>query len=80
MVKPELNHKDLNDYLILPVQRVPRYTMIMEHLYHCTESTHPDKKSISNALNKLRQFADSANERRYIKYLEREIKSFLQKK
>jgi hypothetical protein len=38
---PELKHQDLQDFLILPVQRLPRYVILIENLLRHTKQTHP---------------------------------------
>eukprot|EP01114_Cavostelium_apophysatum_P019575 TRINITY_DN6346_c0_g1_i1.p1 TRINITY_DN6346_c0_g1~~TRINITY_DN6346_c0_g1_i1.p1 ORF type:complete len:515 (-),score=99.42 TRINITY_DN6346_c0_g1_i1:4-1548(-) len=63
LLRPELKHQDLRDFLILPVQRLPRYTMLIENLNKLTDSDHPDKTNLSQAVFRLKQLTDMANEK-----------------
>jgi len=40
------NALDLPSFLILPVQRIPRYMLLLTELDKYTEASHPDKKSL----------------------------------
>jgi RhoGEF domain len=112
---PDLECKDLADFLIMPVQRIPRYpspflhflqtpnvvrvshatmgvlfyftyifiiilfyflfcfifffnaqkyVMLLQDLFKNTPATHPDYANLVLACNKMREFADSINERK----------------
>lgn len=41
---------DLSSYLIMPVQRLPRYTLLLRDLLKYTNKTHPDYELISQAV------------------------------
>ena len=49
-------------FLIMPVQRIPRYILLFEQLLNATESTHPDFDDISLAVEKAREIASHINE------------------
>eukprot|EP01101_Sappina_pedata_P010276 TRINITY_DN6432_c0_g1_i1.p1 TRINITY_DN6432_c0_g1~~TRINITY_DN6432_c0_g1_i1.p1 ORF type:complete len:628 (+),score=173.94 TRINITY_DN6432_c0_g1_i1:1859-3742(+) len=51
----------LKDYLILPVQRLPRYRMLLEDLVKNTWKTHNDYEKLCNALSKVLQVAGFVN-------------------
>jgi len=52
----------LEDFLIMPVQRIPRYVLLLEQLFGVTPKGHPDKKPLGEALAKVRIVADELNE------------------
>eukprot|EP00028_Trichosphaerium_sp_Am-I-7-wt_P004694 CAMPEP_0168522080 /NCGR_PEP_ID=MMETSP0405-20121227/9081_1 /TAXON_ID=498012 /ORGANISM="Trichosphaerium sp, Strain Am-I-7 wt" /LENGTH=984 /DNA_ID=CAMNT_0008543507 /DNA_START=26 /DNA_END=2980 /DNA_ORIENTATION=+ len=53
---------ELPDYFIMPIQRVPRYVMLIADLLKHTEEAHPDHENLIKALELLRQIASSINE------------------
>jgi hypothetical protein len=59
---PQLENKSLDDLLIMPVQRVPRYKLLLTELYEKTPKTHADHKDINQALNMTNKLALSINE------------------
>jgi len=61
---PELDCKDLHDFLIMPVQRIPRYVMLIHDLQKNTNTVHPDCAALQDALIKMKEFADNINERK----------------
>lgn len=46
---PQLENKALDDLLIMPVQRVPRYKLLLAELCEKTPPTHPDAKDLQQA-------------------------------
>lgn len=52
----------LESYLIAPVQRIPRYRLLMEQLLKYTEESHPDHQNIVDALASIREIALAHNE------------------
>ena len=44
---------DLTSFLIMPVQRVPRYRMLIEEIVKQTPPDHPDMQSLATALEKV---------------------------
>ncbi|KAF8338004.1 uncharacterized protein EI90DRAFT_3041285 [Cantharellus anzutake] len=62
-VNPRHSQMDLQAYLLLPVQRIPRYKLFLENLSHCT----PPKNSafedpLEIALRDISSVADNMNE------------------
>ncbi|KAF2077114.1 hypothetical protein CYY_001561 [Polysphondylium violaceum] len=59
--KKELEDLDLNDLLIMPVQRIPRYIMLLKEIRKFTPLHHLDYHHIDRALDAMKTFADSVN-------------------
>jgi len=59
---PQADLKSLEDLLIMPVQRVPRYKLLLTELYEKTPKNHPDFKDLQHALNLTQHLALSINE------------------
>ncbi|KAG9397405.1 RhoGEF domain [Carpediemonas membranifera] len=55
------SHHDLLSLLIMPVQRVPRYTMLLAELIKRTDDGHPDMENLRAALKIMNDVADSVN-------------------
>jgi len=53
---------DLRSFLIQPVQRIPRYNLLLEDLLRNTTSTHPDYEDITLALENMKAIASVINE------------------
>ena len=53
--------KGLEDLLITPVQRIPRYRMLLDELRKHTAESHVDYGTIRAALDMIRQTADTVN-------------------
>ncbi|EGC29927.1 hypothetical protein DICPUDRAFT_4855, partial [Dictyostelium purpureum] len=62
--KPEINNFDVTAFLIMPVQRVPRYYLLLTDLFKHTWPEHPDYENLKNALDKLKDVASFLNERK----------------
>jgi len=60
----ELEYKALDDFLILPVQRIPRYIMLLESMLKYLPAWHPDCDHTKNAVAKMRGFAYNINKRK----------------
>jgi len=43
----------LSSFLIMPIQRVPRYKLLLEELLRKTERTHADFGALNEALEKV---------------------------
>lgn len=54
---------DLRSYLIMPVQRLPRYELLLKDLLRHTEESHPDYQNLQMAYEKIRQTTMMVNER-----------------
>uniref|UniRef100_A0A6B2L0H6 DH domain-containing protein n=1 Tax=Arcella intermedia TaxID=1963864 RepID=A0A6B2L0H6_9EUKA len=53
---------DLGGYLIMPVQRIPRYVMLLESILKCTKTTHPDYGNLEKAHERFKAMADFINQ------------------
>ena len=50
MKKPRVRQLPLSSFLIMPIQRVPRYKLLLQELLKHTSPTHPDYASLQQAL------------------------------
>eukprot|EP01105_Mastigella_eilhardi_P000355 TRINITY_DN1044_c1_g1_i1.p1 TRINITY_DN1044_c1_g1~~TRINITY_DN1044_c1_g1_i1.p1 ORF type:complete len:651 (-),score=196.17 TRINITY_DN1044_c1_g1_i1:37-1959(-) len=53
---------DLGSYLILPIQRIPRYQLLLKDLFKHTPKNHPDFKDLADAVEKIGSIASWVNE------------------
>ena len=51
----------IESLLIMPVQRIPRYTLLLEDLFKNTPSDHPDNENIFKAIQGLKKVAAHVN-------------------
>jgi len=51
----------LSSYLILPIQRIPRYRLLLQDLIKHTEKDHPDYAGLNKALEDIMTVADHLN-------------------
>lgn len=58
----ECKGQTLRSFLILPVQRVPRYRLLVEDLVKNTPESHPDHKQLVECLDKISEVAADINE------------------
>jgi hypothetical protein len=56
--KERLSNKDLPAYLIMPVQRIPRYQLLLRDLTKHTEPDHVDYGTLRKALEQISSVAD----------------------
>jgi hypothetical protein len=54
---------DINDFLIMPVQRVPRYRLLLENLLKQTPEEHPDYSGLKDALTAVSDKAAEINQK-----------------
>jgi hypothetical protein len=59
---PRFQNQKLESLLILPVQRIPRYRLLLEQLLKYTPEDHVDYHTVSDALEKICQLAMYNNE------------------
>jgi hypothetical protein len=52
----------MNQYLIMPIQRIPRYNLLLRELIKHTPEDHPDYKELNDALSKSAEVSDFLNE------------------
>eukprot|EP01104_Vermistella_antarctica_P015541 TRINITY_DN5129_c0_g1_i1.p1 TRINITY_DN5129_c0_g1~~TRINITY_DN5129_c0_g1_i1.p1 ORF type:complete len:1242 (+),score=228.75 TRINITY_DN5129_c0_g1_i1:255-3980(+) len=53
---------DLCSLLIQPVQRIPRYQMLLQELHKKTADDHPDKPSLATAIELIKEVAQHVNQ------------------
>lgn len=61
-IMPNSEGKTLKDLLIMPVQRIPRYKLLLDDLFHHTSKSHPDYQMLSLALDLISKLAEFINE------------------
>ena len=61
---PRHTQMNLQFYLIMPVQRIPRYKLLLEDLLKHTPEMHPDFQALVKALDEIRRRASEINERK----------------
>eukprot|EP01102_Stenamoeba_stenopodia_P020878 TRINITY_DN8286_c0_g1_i1.p1 TRINITY_DN8286_c0_g1~~TRINITY_DN8286_c0_g1_i1.p1 ORF type:complete len:670 (+),score=210.29 TRINITY_DN8286_c0_g1_i1:111-2120(+) len=61
---PQLGNLHLSDFLINPIQRVPRYVMLFQDLLKHTSSDHKDYKNLEKLITELQNVASLINERK----------------
>jgi CRP-like cAMP-binding protein len=55
---------DLRAYMIVPIQRIPRYVMLLADLVKSTSLEHNDASALHEAERRMREFADAMNQRK----------------
>lgn len=61
---PRVADKYLIDFLIMPVQRVPRYSLLLRELVKVTLPDHPDAQGLALALQKVDEISSFLNEQK----------------
>jgi len=59
---PRTSNHDLHDLLIMPIQRCPRYLLLLQELIKYTPHVHPDYKDLQQAKNALMNVTEILNE------------------
>eukprot|EP00727_Mastigamoeba_balamuthi_P000905 m51a1_g10811 putative pleckstrin domain-containing protein (629) ;mRNA; r:23957-28159 len=59
---PQCRGQTLRSFLILPVQRIPRYRLLLQELVQNTEPSHPDYQNLQNSLEQIKTVAIQINE------------------
>ncbi|CAD8057229.1 unnamed protein product [Paramecium primaurelia] len=57
----DYNNQDIESYLIKPVQRIPKYNLLLEDIIKNTEKTHPDYKNLCECLELFKKINDDNN-------------------
>ena len=57
----ELKKLDVASLMILPIQRIPRYELLLKDLFKHTWPAHPDHSSLQQALTKIKEAAVKLN-------------------
>lgn len=60
---PKLKGQQLQSLLVLPIQRIPRYIMLIQQLLNFTTKDHPDYKGLEKFFVEMKKFADDINEK-----------------
>jgi hypothetical protein len=60
----ELRKLSISSYLIMPVQRIPRYVLLLEDLLKHTETSHPDYANIQLASSKVKEISLQINSKK----------------
>ncbi|KAH3767964.1 guanine nucleotide exchange factor [Pelomyxa schiedti] len=60
---PICKRRQISDFLITPIQRLPRYVLLLTDLVKSTPDTHPDHQNLAVALSKMRDVATSVNKK-----------------
>ncbi|CAG8671185.1 4036_t:CDS:2, partial [Acaulospora morrowiae] len=61
--KAELGGLSFNSFLSLPIQRIPRYKLLLEALLKHTDESHPDFFQLENCVKQISVIADEVNEK-----------------
>jgi len=64
MKDPKIEQSMPTSYLILPVQRIPRYVTLIKQLLEQTLETDEDYESLNNAYNKMESVAQYLNNKK----------------
>eukprot|EP00003_Mantamonas_plastica_P005724 TRINITY_DN1466_c0_g1_i12.p1 TRINITY_DN1466_c0_g1~~TRINITY_DN1466_c0_g1_i12.p1 ORF type:complete len:1222 (-),score=469.78 TRINITY_DN1466_c0_g1_i12:54-3719(-) len=59
---PEANGLDLSSFLIMPVQRIPRYNLLLRDFIKPTIESHPDMENLMLAADQMDQVGRTMNE------------------
>eukprot|EP01132_Coremiostelium_polycephalum_P002514 gene2514-3112_t len=62
--KEYADQKTIGSYLILPIQRIPRYTLLLNDLVKNTWSDHLDYNNLTEAFKKMQEVASYVNEKK----------------
>ncbi len=61
---PESHKLELSAFLIMPVQRVPRYNLLLKDLFKHTWTDHLDYENLKQAVAKVQDIAGFLNEKK----------------
>eukprot|EP01103_Thecamoeba_quadrilineata_P016888 TRINITY_DN5796_c0_g1_i1.p1 TRINITY_DN5796_c0_g1~~TRINITY_DN5796_c0_g1_i1.p1 ORF type:complete len:709 (-),score=119.69 TRINITY_DN5796_c0_g1_i1:268-2394(-) len=64
MFNPETKGLDLPQYLIMPVQRIPRYHLLLSDLLRHTWESHPDYNTLVEATMEVASVAETMNQKK----------------
>lgn len=54
----------LGDLLIIPIQRIPRYVLLLEQIHKKSRKSHPDYNDLESAIQKLKDTAADINKKK----------------
>eukprot|EP00026_Physarum_polycephalum_P002016 Phypoly_transcript_02020.p1 GENE.Phypoly_transcript_02020~~Phypoly_transcript_02020.p1 ORF type:complete len:578 (+),score=87.07 Phypoly_transcript_02020:1129-2862(+) len=75
---PECNSLDLQAFLIQPIQRIPRYNLLLEDLIRHTPENHPDYNDLKCSSAKIKSIAGFLNENARLEVNKNKITSIQQ--
>jgi FYVE/RhoGEF/PH domain-containing protein 5/6 len=58
---PACQSRDLSSLLIMPIQRIPRYELLLRDFIKATPTTHPDMPLLNQALTKIKSVAEQVD-------------------
>jgi FYVE/RhoGEF/PH domain-containing protein 5/6 len=61
---PRLRGLGLDSYQIMPIQRIPRYELLLKELVSNTDETHPDFPNLKRAVGEVHTIANLINEQK----------------
>jgi hypothetical protein len=61
---PSVAGMEMSSYLIMPIQRIPRYVMLLTDLFKNTPETHKDYTPLKDALTKMENVAQYVNKKK----------------
>ncbi|POM59525.1 Cell division control protein 24 [Phytophthora palmivora] len=67
--------KQFESLLIMPIQRIPRYKLLLERLCELTAPEHPDAAFLTEAVDRVRAAASLINETNYQRHFKRFLTS-----
>lgn len=76
---PAMLGNKLSDVLITPVQRIPRYVLLLKDMLISTPSTHPDRRFVEEAHTLVREIADYVNRTKQLADNVAELRTLQQK-
>ena len=59
--KEVFKYMDLSSFLVMPVQRLPKYVLLFKDLLKSTENSHPDYNDIEKCLEKFKDINEKNN-------------------
>jgi Leucine-rich repeat (LRR) protein len=59
----ESNGLALSDLMIMPIQRIPRYLLLLQAVFQHTPSSHPDYENLKKAMEKVQDVASYVNKK-----------------
>ncbi len=62
MENPTFGGLTLSGYLIMPIQRIPRYKLLLEVILQNTQPDHPDYENLQKALSEVETIALTIND------------------
>ena len=61
--EPDMGRETLDSLMITPIQRIPRYILLLQQLIKYTNESHPDYQNLNLAMQKMQNIAKFLNEK-----------------